>query len=175
MRVLPVALATLGRPDRAAAWSLGQGHITHHHALSDAATLAFVEMTQALVSGEDAAAIRAYAEALQARVPALRFDPYPGLSSGYVVETLQTVFHYYFATGSFADCLVATVNQGGDADTTGALAGMLAGATYGTAAIPRAWLDRLDRKVAAEIKAAGAAAAGACHGLSAPPSPLAPL
>ncbi len=153
MRILPVALATLGRADRAAAWTLGQCHITHHHPLSDAAALAFVQMTQALISGEEHTAIRAYAETLQQKHPALRFEPYPGLSSGYVVETLQTVFHYYFATANFANCLVATVNQGGDADTTGALAGMLAGATYGTGAIPRAWLDRLDRKIIAEIKA----------------------
>jgi ADP-ribosyl-[dinitrogen reductase] hydrolase len=81
-----------------------------------------------------------------------RFDPYPGRSSAYVVDTLQTVLHFYFSTGSFADCLVQTVNQGGDADTTGALAGMLAGATYGMAAIPANWLARLDPKVAAAIR-----------------------
>ncbi len=153
MRVLPIALATLGRREDAVAWTLAQCHITHHHPLSDAAALAFVEMTQALISGKDRSAMRLYAETLQERIPALRFTPYPGRSSGYVIETSQTVFHYYFATQGFADCLVATVNQGGDADTTGALAGMLAGATYGTSAIPRAWLDRLDKKVVAEIKA----------------------
>jgi ADP-ribosyl-[dinitrogen reductase] hydrolase len=153
MRIVPVALATLGRSDRATAWTLGQCHITHNHPLSDAAALALVEMTQALISGTDQTTIRTYALAFQENQPALRFTPYPGLSSAYVVETLQTVLHYYFATKNFADCLIATVNQGGDADTTGALAGMLAGATYGTAAIPRAWLERLDRKVAAEIKA----------------------
>jgi ADP-ribosyl-[dinitrogen reductase] hydrolase len=153
MRVLPVALASLGQSERAAAWTLGQCRITHHHALSDSAALAFVGMVQALVLGADQAALRADAEALQAREPALRFEPYPGLCSGYVVETAQTVLHYYFATASFADCVIATVNQGGDADTTGALAGMLAGATYGTKAIPRAWLDRLDRPIIAEIRA----------------------
>ena len=65
---------------------------------------------------------------------------------------MQTVLHFYFGTESFADCVIQTVNQGGDADTTGALAGMLAGATYGMAAIPPAWLARLDPKVAAAIR-----------------------
>ena len=153
MRVLPIALATLGRREDAKAWTIAQCHITHHHPLSDAAALAFVEMTQALVFGADRSAVLHLAENLQEQVPALRFSPYPGLSSAYVVETVQTVFHYYFTTDSFTDCLVATVNQGGDADTTGALASMLAGATYGTSAIPRIWLDRLDRNVVAEIKA----------------------
>jgi ADP-ribosyl-[dinitrogen reductase] hydrolase len=152
MRVVPIALATLGRPDAAKAWTLGQCHITHHHPLSDAAALALVEMTQALIAGGEQSNIRPYADRLQGDFPAFRFEPYPGLSSGYVVETLQTVLHFYFATGSFADCLIATVNQGGDADTTGAIAGMLAGARYGLGALPRAWLDRLDRKVVAEIK-----------------------
>lgn len=153
MRVLPVALATLGDAARARSWTLQQCHVTHHHHLSDEASLAFVILTQALLAGATREEARFYAEALQRRVPDLAFMPYPGRSSGYVVETLQTVFHHYFATETFADCLVATVNQGGDADTTGALAGMLAGATYGLEAIPRSWLDRLDRAAAAEIRA----------------------
>ena len=76
---------------------------------------------------------------------------YPGQSSGYIVDTLQTVLHFYFATSSFADCVIQTVNQGGDSDTTGALAAMLAGATYGMAAIPDAWRAKLDRAVTGEI------------------------
>jgi ADP-ribosyl-[dinitrogen reductase] hydrolase len=63
------------------------------------------------------------------------------------------VLHYYFSTDSPRACVIGAVNQGGDADTTGGLAGMLAGATHGAAALPTAWVDRLDRSVAAEIRA----------------------
>ena len=49
-------------------------------------------------------------------------------------------------------CIVQTVNMGGDADSAGALSGMLAGATYGAASIPKPWLKRLDPAVAAEIR-----------------------
>jgi ADP-ribosyl-[dinitrogen reductase] hydrolase len=153
MRVLPIALATLGHPVEAEAWTLTQCHITHHHPLSDEASLTLVHMMQALLAGQDKDALRSMADALQRRCPALAFEPYEGKSSAYVVETLQTVLTFYFGTKSFAECLIATVNQGGDADTTGALAGMLAGATYGLAAIPREWLNRLDRGVATEIRA----------------------
>ncbi|MGO9134473.1 MAG: ADP-ribosyl-[dinitrogen reductase] hydrolase [Methylovirgula sp.] len=153
MRVLPVALATLGDNERATSWTLQQCRITHNHALSDEGSLAFVRLTQAVMTGMERIALRREADALRDRVPLFGFEPYPGLSTGYIVDTLQTVLHHYFATGTFADCVVATVNQGGDADTTGALAGMLAGATYGASAIPRAWLDRLDRKASAEIAA----------------------
>ncbi len=153
MRVLPVALATFGHPIEAEAWTISQCHITHHHPLSDESALTLVHMMQALLAGQDQESLRGMAEALQRRCPALAFEPYAGKSSAYVVETMQTVLHFYFGTTSFAECLVATVNQGGDADTTGAFVGMLAGATYGLSAIPADWLKRLDRDVTAEIRA----------------------
>jgi ADP-ribosyl-[dinitrogen reductase] hydrolase len=152
MRILPVALATAGRPDQAARWSLAQCHITHHHPLSDDASLAFVRMLHGLLSGQGKSAARVIADALIERHRVFHFEPYHGGSSGFVVDTMQTVLHFYFNTDSFSDCVIQTVNQGGDADTTGALAAMLAGATYGLAKIPAAWLARLDRRVAAEIR-----------------------
>ncbi|HBO69454.1 MAG TPA: hypothetical protein DD658_04630, partial [Deltaproteobacteria bacterium] len=53
----------------------------------------------------------------------------------------------------FEECLVRIVNQGGDADTTGAIAGMIAGAFYGTSAIPGKWLRKLDETVRSEAEA----------------------
>lgn len=153
MRVLPVALATNGRPDLAEAWTLAQCHITHHHPLSDAVSLALVHMVQALLQGHGKLAAVQKAHVLIRDFPTLGFDRYEGGSSAYVVETMRCVLHFYTRTDSFKECLVATVNQGGDADTTGAIAGMLAGATYGLSSLPQDWLSRLDRKVAAEIRA----------------------
>ena len=54
------------------------------------------------------------------------------------MDTVQTVFDGFFNTGSFEECLVRVVNRGGDADTTGAMAGQLAGALYGVQAFPPA-------------------------------------
>jgi ADP-ribosyl-[dinitrogen reductase] hydrolase len=65
--------------------------------------------------------------------------------SGYIVETMQAVFQAFFDTDSFEACLIDVVNRGGDADTTGAIAGMLAGALYGPAGIPLRWLHGLDK------------------------------
>ncbi|MBI5131238.1 MAG: ADP-ribosyl-[dinitrogen reductase] hydrolase [Rhodopseudomonas palustris] len=152
MRILPLALATLGRPAEAEAWTVAQSHITHHHPLSDGAGLALVRMLQALLAGEGQAGARVIADELVETHRSFRFDPYRGQSSAYVVDTMQTVLHHYFSTDSFSDCVLGTVNQGGDADTTGALAAMLAGATYGPEAIPKRWLERLDRNVAAAIR-----------------------
>ena len=84
--------------------------------------------------------------------PQLRFEPYDGLASGYVAETLRTVLHFFFTTRSFEECVVGVVNRGGDADTTGAIAGAIAGAWYGSAELPRRWMRRLDRALVAEIE-----------------------
>jgi ADP-ribosyl-[dinitrogen reductase] hydrolase len=158
MRNLPVMLATLNDSARMAAWSLEQAHVTHNHPLSDAALLCFGDMMRDLLTGDrtnDPANgptdnCRAAADALVAQYPTFRYVR--NGASAYIVETVQTVLHHYFSTDSFESCLVAVVNQGGDADTTGALAGMLAGATYGVDAIPRLWLNKLDPAVAAEIR-----------------------
>lgn len=152
MRILPVALATFGHPQSAADWCRAQCHVTHHHDLSDAAALTLVRMTHVLLAGQGKDAARGVADLLVEQHRTFRFDPYRGLSSAFIVDTMQTVLHVYFRTGSFAAGIVETVNLGGDADTTGALAGMLAGATYGVSAIPAGWLARLDRKIAHEIR-----------------------
>jgi ADP-ribosyl-[dinitrogen reductase] hydrolase len=95
--------------------------------------------------------LRAAAEELGARHPEFRFERYDGESSGYVVDTLRTVFDAFFSTDSFEDCVVNTVNRGGDADTTGSIAGAIAGARYGVAAIPHRWLQALDPNLREEL------------------------
>jgi ADP-ribosyl-[dinitrogen reductase] hydrolase len=152
MRMAPVALATFRAPERAQAWTLAQAHTTHNHPLSDAACLALMRMTHDLLRGEGREAARGHAEALTGEHRQFRYAPYPGRASGFVVDTMQTVLHGYFGADGFEDCVVATVNQGDDADTTGAIAGMLAGATYGLEAIPTRWLDALDGETAAAIR-----------------------
>ena len=152
MRNLPVVLATLNRPDDFEVWSLAQSRITHHNPLSDAATLALGRMTNLLIRGEGLDACQREAERLVGQYSEFAYKPYPGKASGYIVDTVQTVLHYFFNTDSFESCLIATVNQGGDADTTGALAGMLAGAKYGLELIPERWLERLDGEVAEQIQ-----------------------
>ncbi|HWP00319.1 MAG TPA: ADP-ribosyl-[dinitrogen reductase] hydrolase [Methylococcus sp.] len=151
MRNLPVVLATLGDAAAFERQTLEQCHFTHNHPLSDAATLTLGRMVRCLLQGGDRDDCRAFAEGLVETHPCFRFDPYPGRASGYIVDTMQTVLHHFFATGSFAACVTAVVNRGDDADTTGALAGMLAGACYGAEAIPSPWLNRLDGGVKARI------------------------
>jgi ADP-ribosyl-[dinitrogen reductase] hydrolase len=152
MRILPIALATFGDDAAFEQAAIEQAHITHHHPLSDAATLTLGYMVHALMAGRGVKACRDLANTLVKTYPQFRFSPYSGRASGYIVDTMQTVLHHFFYTDNFEDCLVATVNCGEDADTTGAIVGMLAGALYGVEAIPRRWIDQLDISVRTEIE-----------------------
>jgi ADP-ribosyl-[dinitrogen reductase] hydrolase len=148
MRVLPVALATLGLPEaEVRAACRAQAHVTHNNPLSDAATETLALMVRDALLGADKLDLlhqRAHPlvkdhPEFAFRATRQRLNP-----SGYIVETLQAVFQAFFDTDTFEDCLIDAVNRGGDADTTGAIAGMLAGAVYGPVGIPWRWLNGLD-------------------------------
>jgi len=151
MRNLPTVFVSLESDAVCIHRSIEQAHITHNHPKSDAATAALACMTRRLLFEGAQAACDQIASELIARHPDFRFKPWPGNSSGYIVDTVQTVFDGFFNTGTFEECLVRVVNRGGDADTTGALAGQLAGALYGVQGIPARWLKALDPTVAAAI------------------------
>lgn len=151
MRMLPVALCTLGDLTLLESCALQQAHLTHNHAYSDAACIYYGRLLHLALAGRSMHRLRREAEQLIAEFPSFGFDPYKGLATGYVVDTLQTVFHCFFRARSFESCLIETVNQGGDADTTGAIVGALAGAYFGEKSIPARWIKKLDRNMQAEI------------------------
>jgi ADP-ribosyl-[dinitrogen reductase] hydrolase len=151
MRVTPIALATLSRPEAAENWAAAQGRITHNHERSDAACIWFTRLIQQALLSPDKTKLRQIADDWVTQDHAFRYEHYKGPSSAYVVDTMRTVLAGFFATDSLEDCIVHVVNRGGDADTTGALVGALAGAFYGLDAIPPRWLKTLDREVRDEI------------------------
>jgi ADP-ribosyl-[dinitrogen reductase] hydrolase len=148
MRVLPVALATFGQTEKVVrAACRAQAHVTHHCTLSDAACECLVFMVQNAIRGADRNyLLHQYAHPLAARFLEFKFRAVRQQHnpSGYVADTMKAVFQGFFDTDNFRDCLIDVVNRGGDADTTGAIAGMLAGAVYGLEGIPPAWLRGLD-------------------------------
>ncbi len=64
-------------------------------------------------------------------------------TTGYVLDTLRIALWALLGHASLEDALVAAVNQGGDADTQGAVTGALGGALGGYEAIPARWLETL--------------------------------
>jgi ADP-ribosyl-[dinitrogen reductase] hydrolase len=66
--------------------------------------------------------------------------------SGYVVRSLEAALWSFDRTDSYEDAILTAVNLGGDADTTAAICGQIAGAYYGETGIPAPWLERLARR-----------------------------
>jgi len=149
--MLPVALCTIGSENLLKEYALQQAHLTHNHPLSDAACIALGRLVHLALLGYSKSRLRRELERLLSDYENFRFEPYHGLATAYVVDTMQTVFHHFFKTRDFETCLVETVNQGGDADTTGAIVGMLAGAYYGMEGIPKRWLKKIDKNLREEI------------------------
>ncbi|GFO65674.1 ADP-ribosyl-[dinitrogen reductase] hydrolase [Geomonas paludis] len=151
MRTLPVALCTVGDNLLLERLTLEQAHLTHNHPYSDAASIYLGRLLHLALTGRSMLQLRREVDQLISMHPSFSFDPYKGLATGYVVDTMQTVFHCFFRSRSFEGCVIETVNQGGDADTTGAIAGAIAGAYYGEEGIPARWRKKLAKEVVTEI------------------------
>jgi ADP-ribosyl-[dinitrogen reductase] hydrolase len=152
MRMLPVALYTLGADELLRQYAVEQAHITHNHPFSDAACVCLGRMTQAAILGADRFELHALTQELTERHPKFSFNRYNGEASGYIVDTMRTVFNFMFTTTSFEDCLIGIVNQGGDADTTGAIGGMIAGAYYGEESLPLRWVKKLNPEIRSKVE-----------------------
>ena len=163
MRTLPVALGALDKDESIVREAVqAQAHVTHNNPASDAACEFVVLAVQDFVRGESLRTV------YRGRIKPL-IDGHPEFTyrgrrrenpSGWIVETMQAVLQSLMHTDSFEGCLVDVVNRGGDADTTGAIAGMLAGALYGLDAIPLRWLKALDPAVSKACRAQARALIG---------------
>lgn len=77
-------------------------------------------------------------------------------NGGYVVDALQAGLYYALTAESARDAIVQAVNDGGDADTVGAITGAVAGARFGVTALPSDWLAAISesgelRRLASEL------------------------
>lgn len=154
MRCAPTALALLGAPDDTLARAtLAQARVTHHNPLTDAATLAVVNMIQAGLygagrPGAGIGAVMAQAHLLAREFPQFRFRGRPAENpSGFIVDTMRAVLQAIDLNDSFEAALVQVVNRGGDADTTGAITGAIMGALVGEQGLPAVWLRALDERI----------------------------
>ncbi|WP_433814155.1 ADP-ribosylglycohydrolase family protein [Flavobacterium johnsoniae] len=66
-------------------------------------------------------------------------------SSGYVLHSLEASFWCFLNSDFYEETVLKAVNLGEDTDTTGAIAGGLAGIYYGIENMPQKWIDNLVR------------------------------
>lgn len=176
MRILPLVFHEIWRAeplDLDAAWTLTEAvaSVTHGHPRSTLGCFLYLLVARGLLAG--LAPATAY-EQMQSLVnPWLQTGSIPAVvqdihyqkvlngslltlpeaqikSSGYVVHTLEAALWCLLTHDTYAATVLAAVNLGEDTDTTGAVAGGLAGLAYGEAAIPAEWLAGLARRAAIE-------------------------
>jgi ADP-ribosylglycohydrolase len=165
MRIVPIALWFDNlAPNDLAATAHRASALTHRHPRSQMACALYCLIVRELLAAataEDAfhAALQVFAEIyeqppfvaerlhfqlLEAERLGSRSESEIG-SSGYVMHTLTASIWCLLTSRSFEECVLKAVNLGGDTDTTGTVAGGLAGAYYGAEAIPIAWREALAR------------------------------
>jgi ADP-ribosyl-[dinitrogen reductase] hydrolase len=149
MRCAPVALYARADPARNAQLSADASRITHANPLCVAASVALNAAIAALLN-DPAADLLTVAlaatnnetlRAALADVPTRTPADLP--ATGYVLDTMQAAFWAVTQHTTLEEAIIAGVNLGQDSDTTGAVAGALAGARWGVAAIPDRWLSVL--------------------------------
>lgn len=163
MRIIPAVLRFANDPIDQFADRLEQlSAITHGHARSQLACVFYGLVTRHLLLGLPAlSALQAARLEFTARYEANssfpHFQPvleddlvglrdYQINSSGYVLHTLRASLWCLLNTGDYRDCVLQAVNLGYDTDTTGCVAGGLAGVAYGFPSIPADWLGEMARK-----------------------------
>ena len=135
--------------------------LTHAHERSVLGCKIYARVLLALLNNPSKAAVRlALSEAREELCDSPEYSHYERLfesgfenlpresikSSGYVVDSLEAAVWCLLTTESYRDCALKAVNLGEDTDTVAAIAGGLAGALYGTKAIPEEWLGTLKRR-----------------------------
>ncbi|MXZ06154.1 MAG: ADP-ribosylglycohydrolase family protein [Acidimicrobiia bacterium] len=150
MRCIPTTLARSDAEVRRAEL-IEISAITHAHRRSIDSCVAYGEMINALLEGADPSEAIAAAQALDLRPlvrEALEVDPSEPVedlsTSAYVIDSLKCAVWALQQDDTFEETLVALVNRGRDADTTGAVAGGLLGVWHGVGAIPSRWLETLE-------------------------------
>lgn len=151
MRVAPVAVRFASDDVLLAAQATDSARVTHAHPLGvDGAVVQAAAVGAALADADPLAAaiaasqtaemvarLGAVRDARAARAPA-------GPASSAAHESVPVAVAAAARAGSFEEAVTAAIGCGGDTDTTGAMAGAIAGARFGAAAIPARWVEALE-------------------------------
>ena len=148
VRLAPVALRYLHDADTSVQIANVQSKCTHSAPAAANACIFVVTLLRELILGIPNATmprtLHSNTDPEIARIAAGSYLELHDLNpTGHVVRTLETTLSALHHTESFEQALIAATSLGGDADSIGAVTGMLAGATYGLSAIPKRWLHQL--------------------------------
>lgn len=171
MRILPIALWFRREPAaRLLEFACRASAITHGHPRSRMACGFYCLVAAGLLRGQSAEV--AHKSAVETISPLFKTQPWaverrhfagalsPNLatlterdiaSGGHVVETLTASLWCLLTSKDYSETVLKAVNLGEDTDTTGTVAGGLAGIRYGLAAVPAKWRSAMARTKDLEI------------------------
>ncbi len=145
MRCAPIGLA-FNNHELITTYSELDSAITHANPLCTKGSSLINRLINSLVNGQE------YKPSIENVMTGSYYNEFAGIvtahqgidsPSGYVLDTMTAAFSCLNTTGTFERTLMKVVNLGGDADTTGAVCGAIAGAWYGFSSIPQRWLDKI--------------------------------
>jgi poly(ADP-ribose) glycohydrolase ARH3 len=170
MRIAPVGFFYHDEGEKLIEYAVKSAEITHKHplgvagAVAQSAAVAFA--VDASTKGEEIDP-ESYVNEIIAMIGEISTEfasslvPLKGLSASGVEEAVDLLISNFtrdvsaigavpaaiaafLLSKSFSDAVIIAVNSGGDTDTTGAMAGAVAGAYYGADDIPAEWLDTME-------------------------------
>ena len=151
MRILPLAYTDCDEATIDAVSGL-----THAHYISKVACRIYIEIARGLLQGYELRELLHKYEVFPLewaefqRIPMLESCTRDQIeSSGYVLDTLEAALWSLLHSSNYRDCILLAANLGGDADTTCAVAGGLAGIMYGVGSkdgIPEEWIAAIARR-----------------------------
>jgi ADP-ribosyl-[dinitrogen reductase] hydrolase len=150
MRLAPVALRFWNDPQKLREAATRQSHTTHGAAEALSASVAYAELLADAISGVPRSQVLAPKHGAYAgQISPIMGGSWRGkprhqiASTGYVAHSLEAALWSVGRTADFRGAILTAANLCGDADTTAAITGQLAGALYGLKGIPAEWLNRL--------------------------------
>lgn len=150
IRLAPVAIACRASMQTIWRWARGSSIVTHAamEAIHGSRLLGMI-LCHALQGASKEQALAPKIAPLPARLQIINAGEYKAKSrdqirsSGYVVDTLEAALWAVWNSSSFEEAVLLAANLADDADSVAAVAGQVAGALYGEAAIPDRWIERL--------------------------------
>lgn len=150
MRLSPVAIRHWQDRETLRQIAALQSRTTHGAPEAVSACIAYAELVADAIAGQPRHAVLAPRQADHAgKIAEIMGGSWRGAmrhdigSSGYVAHSLEAALWSIGRTSDFRSAVLTAANLGGDADTTAAIAGQLAGALYGASGIPEEWLAKL--------------------------------
>jgi len=159
MRIAPVGLFYFDTPDMLWEIAYKSANITHSHELGKAGAALQALAVALAVRGQKEDMLLKLKEVVKTdtykeKVGKLKALLDEGATEKRVIlelgngmeafESVPTAIYSFLRSDNFKDSVVYAISLGGDTDTIGAMTGAISGAYYGEAAIPKAWLERLE-------------------------------